>query len=68
MPAKKTTGKASPKTSTSELGESLASAYEDRMAERVERDGLLSEEQRAVLKLDEEQDGKPKDKSAEPVA
>lgn len=55
MPAKKTTGKASPKTSTYEaLGESLASAYEDRMAERVERAGLLSEEQRTVLKIEEQ--------------
>lgn len=53
--ATKTTGKASPKTSTSEeLGAGLASAYEDRMAERVERNDLLSEEQRAVLKIEEE--------------
>lgn len=60
MSAKKTTGKASPKTSISDLGSGLAEAYTSRMAERVERYGLLSEEQRAVLKIDEEKTGGPK--------
>ena len=60
MATRKTTGKASQKTSISDLGSDLASAYEDRMAERVERDGLLSEEQRAVLKIDEEKTDGPK--------
>lgn len=39
--ASKTTGTASRKTSISEVGESLASAYEDRMAVRRERASLL---------------------------
>lgn len=54
MATRKTTGKASPKTSISDLGESLASAYEDRMAERTARGAKLSDEQRVLLKLDEE--------------
>lgn len=54
MSTRKTTGKASRKTSISDLGSGLAEAYKSRMAERVERDGLLSEEQRAVLKIEEE--------------
>lgn len=45
---------ASSMTSTSDLGARLVEAYTSRMAERVERDGLLSEEQKAVLKIDEE--------------
>lgn len=53
MATRKTTGQASPKTSTSDLGAGLASAYADRMAERTARDAKLSDEQRAVLKLDE---------------
>lgn len=53
MATRKTTGKASQKTSISDLGESLASAYEDRMAERTARDAQLSDEQRVLLKLDE---------------
>lgn len=68
MSTSKTTGKVSRKTSMSDLtepqraayshtvglGESLASAYEDRMAERTARDAQLSDEQRVLLKLDEE--------------
>lgn len=54
MSTRKTTGKASPKTSISDLGAGLASAYEDRMAVRTARDAKLSDEQRVVLKLDEE--------------
>lgn len=54
MSTRKTTGKASLKTSISDLGSALASAYEDRMTERVERAAALSSEQRLVLKLDEE--------------
>ena len=45
MSTSKTPGKASPKTSISDLGESLASAYVDRMAVRVERAALLPVEQ-----------------------
>lgn len=41
MSTSKTTGKASRKTSISDLGTDLASAYEDRMAVRVERAALL---------------------------
>lgn len=54
MATRKTTGKASLKTSISDLGSALASAYEDRMAERTARDAQLSDEQRVLLKLDEE--------------
>lgn len=64
MTARKTTGKASPKTSTSDLGTSLASAYEDRMAERTARGAKLSDEQRVVLKLDEEKTDAPVDRSS----
>ena len=54
MATSKTTGQASRKTSISDLGESLASAYEDRMAARTARGAKLSDEQRVLLKLDEE--------------
>lgn len=49
MTARKTTGKASPKTSTSEFGESLVSAYVDRMAVRVERASLLPAEPAPIV-------------------
>lgn len=52
--------KASTTTSTSELGARLIEAYKGRMATRVERAALLSEGQRAVLKIDEEKTGGPK--------
>lgn len=64
MATRKTTGKASRKTSISDLGSGLAEAYTSRMAERVERDGLLSDEQRVVLKLDEEKTDAPVDRSS----
>lgn len=50
---------ASSMTSTSELGARLVEAYKGRMATRVERDGLLSEGQRAVLNIDEEKTHEP---------
>ena len=54
MSTRKTTGQASPKTSMSDLGSGLAEAYTSRMAERTARDAQLSDEQRVLLKLDEE--------------
>lgn len=54
MSTRKTTGKASQKTSMSDLGSGLAEAYTSRMAERTARDAQLSDEQRVLLKLDEE--------------
>jgi hypothetical protein len=53
MPMITKIGKASPKTSTSDLGSDLAEAYTSRMAERTARDAKLSDEQRVVLKLEE---------------
>jgi len=52
--ATRKTGPASLKTSMSDLGDGLASAYTERMAERTARDAKLSDEQRVLLKLDEE--------------
>lgn len=46
-------GKASPTTSISDVGEGLASVYAERMAQRVARDAMLSDEQRATLKREE---------------
>ena len=54
MSTRKTTGQASRKTSTSDLGESLASAYTDRMAVRRERAALLPE---TVIPVSEERQG-----------
>lgn len=55
--ATRKTGTTSPQTSMSEaLGSDLATAYTSRMAERVERAGLLSEGQRTVLKIEEKTD------------
>lgn len=56
MSTRKTTGKASPKTSISDLGAGLASAYEDRMAVRVERAALLPVE-RATVSSDAQPQG-----------
>lgn len=49
-------GLASQTTSISDVGVGLASAYAERMAERVERVELLSEGQKAVMKIEEKTD------------